>query len=307
MVTDQWVDTRRLYIFCWVADLGSMKAAADTLGLSPSTVSQSVSQLERDVALDLVRGVGRGITITAIGREFADRAKGVLERSMTFQSWVRSLAAQEDRRITIHYLESVGATWLPPVVATMLRRWPDVDIDLVRGDGTLVEPEAGRPTVSLVVTDAESRRPIRPDIASRRLVTEPYVSVSPSTGRPVASSRDLTTLDTRAIITTDSPGTLCHQLLGRAFERVGITDHGWVHVPDTTTAVELAAAGLGVALLPRSASAGLARRKDLSVSDLNPEQLERTVVAQYRLRDAASETVITALEALELAVQESSQ
>lgn len=305
MLTDLWVDQRRLYIFCWVADLGSMKAAADTLQLSPSTVSQSVSQLEREVGLALVQSVGRSITITPTGRDFAARAKSVLETSMTFRSWVHNVAEQEDGHISISYLESVVATWIPAAVAALLHRWPDLNIDLVRGDGAGDEPETDRPTINLVVTDIEARKRTRPDMASRTLVTEPYFAISRSPSRALRSPVELKSLDARAVITTDSQGTLCHQLLARAFERAGFTDVGWVHVPDTTTAVELAVAGLGVAVLPRSAAAGLTSRGNLSTRKIAEVDLERTVAAQYLVRDAATEPVITALEALESAAAHS--
>lgn len=72
------LDTRRLRIFCTVAELGSFTAAAARLHLTQSAISQQMAILEREVGTALVERRPRGIRLTAAGRLLAERARLLL-------------------------------------------------------------------------------------------------------------------------------------------------------------------------------------------------------------------------------------
>ena len=58
---------RALAVFAKVADLGSFRAAARALGLSPSVVSHHVRELEARLALPLVHRSTRRLALTPDG------------------------------------------------------------------------------------------------------------------------------------------------------------------------------------------------------------------------------------------------
>ena len=51
---------------------GSVVAAADALGYTPSAVSQQVKRLERQAGVPLLERVGRGVMLTGPGRHLVD-------------------------------------------------------------------------------------------------------------------------------------------------------------------------------------------------------------------------------------------
>ena len=62
---------------------GSVIAASEMLGYTPSAVSQQVKRLERQVGVPLLERVGRGVMLTGPGRQLVDdgsRLLGDLER-----------------------------------------------------------------------------------------------------------------------------------------------------------------------------------------------------------------------------------
>lgn len=59
-------DQRLKYLFL-SHQLGSMRAAADQLGLAPSSVSRQISQLESELAIDLIESRTHKIRLTAAG------------------------------------------------------------------------------------------------------------------------------------------------------------------------------------------------------------------------------------------------
>ncbi|MGH3241324.1 MAG: LysR family transcriptional regulator, partial [Spirillospora sp.] len=57
---------------------GTLAAVADTLGYTPSAVSQQLAQLQRDVGVPVVERVGRRLRLTAAGEALAEHADVLL-------------------------------------------------------------------------------------------------------------------------------------------------------------------------------------------------------------------------------------
>jgi DNA-binding transcriptional LysR family regulator len=61
----------QLRAFVTVVDTGSLRAAADALGVTPAAVSSSLASLQRVVGVPLFEREGRGVRLTAAGTSFA--------------------------------------------------------------------------------------------------------------------------------------------------------------------------------------------------------------------------------------------
>jgi DNA-binding transcriptional LysR family regulator len=72
------MDLRRLRLLFELSRLGSMRAVAETHGLTTSTVSQQVAALAREVGTPLVEPDGRRVRLTPAGRRLADHAVTIL-------------------------------------------------------------------------------------------------------------------------------------------------------------------------------------------------------------------------------------
>ena len=71
------MDVRRLELLRELADRGSVTAVAAATHRTPSAVSQQLKQLEREAGIPLTERSGRGIALTAAGRELAKTATAV--------------------------------------------------------------------------------------------------------------------------------------------------------------------------------------------------------------------------------------
>lgn len=78
MLNDRAVDVRRLRLLLELSRLGSMRAVADELDLTTSTVSQQIAALARDAGTPLLEPDGRRVRLTAAGRRLADHAVTIL-------------------------------------------------------------------------------------------------------------------------------------------------------------------------------------------------------------------------------------
>ncbi|MEU1284286.1 LysR family transcriptional regulator [Kitasatospora sp. NPDC005856] len=73
------MDVRRLTLFCELSRLGSMRAVAETLHVTTSTVSQQVAALSKEVGQVLVEPAGRGVRLTPAGRRLAEHGARILD------------------------------------------------------------------------------------------------------------------------------------------------------------------------------------------------------------------------------------
>ena len=78
LVNDQSVETRRLQLLVELSRLGSMRAVADELGVTTSTVSQQIAALAREAGVALIEPVGRRVRLTPAGRRLAEHAVTIL-------------------------------------------------------------------------------------------------------------------------------------------------------------------------------------------------------------------------------------
>lgn len=78
MLNNDGMETRRLELLAELSRLGSMRAVADVLGTTTSTVSQQIAALSRETGSVLVEPDGRRVRLTPAGRRLAEHAVTIL-------------------------------------------------------------------------------------------------------------------------------------------------------------------------------------------------------------------------------------
>jgi DNA-binding transcriptional LysR family regulator len=72
------LDPRRLELLLELSRLGSMRAVAETMQVTTSTVSQQIAALAREAGTPLLEPAGRRVRLTPAGRRLADHAVTIL-------------------------------------------------------------------------------------------------------------------------------------------------------------------------------------------------------------------------------------
>jgi DNA-binding transcriptional LysR family regulator len=72
------METRRLELLAELSRLGSMRAVAEVLGTTTSTVSQQIAVLAREMGTPLIEPAGRQVRLTPAGRRLAEHAVTIL-------------------------------------------------------------------------------------------------------------------------------------------------------------------------------------------------------------------------------------
>ena len=120
-------------VFKEVAEAGNITAAAQTLFISQSAVSQSIKQLEAELQTRRPPRHSRGVTLTADGRmlyEYVRSAMGLLETGEEKLSQSRDL---QMGHLTIGASDTVTSQFLLPYLDRFHRQYPAIHIQIISG------------------------------------------------------------------------------------------------------------------------------------------------------------------------------
>ena len=110
---------------------GSVTAAADSLGYTPSAVSQLLSSLERDLGLKLLNRSQKGVYLTPEGKEM----EPVIRKCLADEDEVIQLAADlkgmSAGTLSIASYPSAAITWLPRIIRRFKNDYPGININIV--------------------------------------------------------------------------------------------------------------------------------------------------------------------------------
>ena len=248
---------------CLVAlvDTGSVTGAATALRMSQPALSHQIAALERELGTPVVHRLGRGVRVTAAGLAAADEARIALQAADQAVRIGRRVGAGEGGRLRIACAETMTAWLLVPVLRQWRSRRSGVVLELTEhtsadrmvelvGAGATDLAVGPRPTATaehvellgqedmVVVAPVGHRFGDLPSVPIGDLAGEPFVHYTPDNGLCVwvdqLAARHQVLLD--PVLRTRSP----------------------------RTAAQLAAAGMGVTIVPVSALAarppGIVRR-----------------------------------------------
>ncbi len=125
------METARLRAFIETSDKGSVKAAADSLGYTPSAISQLITALEKELGVTLFVRSQKGMKLTAEGREMLPLVRSYLTHEEEIYSFASELKGVARGRLTIATYPSIATTWLPEIVRRFKSDYPGIQINLM--------------------------------------------------------------------------------------------------------------------------------------------------------------------------------
>ncbi len=108
---------RSLEVFVAVAECGKMSQAARELFITQSSVSQAISEIEREYGVLLFERLSRSLCLTDTGRAFLEYAKRALALQREMEGFLRD--ASGERRLRIGATVTVGTCLISPITAEL--------------------------------------------------------------------------------------------------------------------------------------------------------------------------------------------
>ncbi len=116
--------------FVQVVNSGSFSAAARTMGVSKSHMSQQVSKLEERLASRLLHRTTRKLSLTETGEDYYRRCLQIIEDLEDAENSVNHLQDQVEGLLRISSPHLLGTSHLVPAISEFLSLHPKLDIEL---------------------------------------------------------------------------------------------------------------------------------------------------------------------------------
>jgi DNA-binding transcriptional LysR family regulator len=267
------VSMRTLECLVTIMERGSLTKAAAVLHMSQPALSHQIAALERELGTPVIERLPRGIRPTAAGLAAASEARIALSAADRAVIAGRRVAAGAGGRIRIACAETMTAWVLVPVLRSWRRRYPDVEMDLreyTSADRMLDVLLSGGTDV--VVGPRPTRTEEHVDVLGRE---EVVVIASPNHRFAGMDTVPPAELAGEALVHYNPDNGFGVWVDQFAARRGVVLPQPALRTGSPRTAAQLAAAGMGVAVVPFSAIGAL---PDATIRSLDPLEL-RDVIA----------------------------
>lgn len=275
--------------------LGTVRATAEELHLSPSTVSQQLAMLEAEAGAALFERRGRTLSLTPAGSLLVARSRELLDRMDAISAELTDATVEPTGRVLVGGFASSIASLLIPAAASLATGHPRLEIELVE-----IEPREATTAIHLgrldlvVTVDESDGTLLDPALAVVPLASDPLLAVLPP-GHPLARSRTVSFGDLAGERwALDHSGTYLGELVPRECRRAGFEPIVVGRFSSYGVMVEHVAAGRSIAVLPELAVDGRAGVEARPIAGLD----NRRIVVASRSGSAGRPAVRAVVEAL---------
>jgi DNA-binding transcriptional LysR family regulator len=270
------LSARQLHAVLAVAEYNSFIAAAAFLKTSQPALTRSIKRVEDVLGVRLFDRSTRRVAITAAGREFVAVADRMLNDLRISIGSMRQISEQKRGQIIISSIMSVANGLLPAVVAKYRASCPGIEIILREGvHGTVLEDiRSGTADFGATYVDDV------PDFVEAKRVSREVFDVILPRSHPLIknarrSSVTLTELVNFPLVSLPYESRT-RRIIDGAASTAGHTLQHVATVTQFATMMGFVRAGVGIAIVPSGAIAGLLGR-DIAVLSLTKPRLSRDV------------------------------
>lgn len=244
------MELRQLEYFVAVADEASFTRAASRVHVAQPGVSAQIRQLERELGQDLFDRTGRTVRLTEVGVAMLPYARAALEAVAAARLTVDEFTGLLRGRVAVGMLTACSIVALFDLLERFHQRYPAVELTLseANSDHLLEVLHDGRLDIALVALAGTP--PL--GIDSLVIADEPFVAaVLPDDPLAASTTISLEALQERTLISLPR-GTGQRASLDKAYATLGLHPRIALEASSPAVLAQLAARGLGVAILPKS-------------------------------------------------------
>ena len=241
------MELHQLRYFVAVAELRHFTKAARDLRIAQPSVSRAVRVLEEELGTQLFHRMKGNVALTSAGEVLLPWARRVLADVDGAALEVRELADLRRGRLAVGATPSLATTLLPPALARFHAAFPGVELVLHEaGSRDLVgELEQGALDIALVIL------PLRHEVLETTPLLREELVVAVAPDHPLASRKTIAIADLRGVpLVMFRDGYDLRATTLAAFRRAGFEPTLALEGGEMDGVLRLAAAGLGVAVVP---------------------------------------------------------
>ncbi len=175
-----------------VVTRGSFSAAAESLHLSQSAVSQQIAVLEREAGIPLLERTSAGPRLTAAGEALMEHGDAVLCRLEEAERELAQIAGLEGGRLRLASFPTASATLMTRALSLFRQRFPKVELEFSEDEPEDSFPALKRGDFDLAVVFDYPAFPLEfgRDVEAE-LIYEETMQVALPPGHPLAAAKSV--------------------------------------------------------------------------------------------------------------------
>ncbi|MGW5432018.1 LysR family transcriptional regulator [Streptomyces sp. NPDC004059] len=290
----EW-DIRKLQILRILRERGTVTATAEALHMTPSAVSQQLTNLARQLGVPLLEAQGRRVRLTDAARLVLTHTEPVFEQLERTEAALAAYTRGEAGEVRAGAFPTSVPALVVPAVRALRDTHPGVSVRVREAEAAEAYDLLAAGEVDLALSlAAEAPSAADPRFTQVPLLADPLdVALPPD--HPLARADSLNLTDLAAdpwIFGGSGPWS---DITRRACEAAGFSPHQGHSASGWTAILAMVEAGMGVALVPRMAAG---RRDGVVMRDLGADGPVRHVTAAVRRGGETGRAVNRVLDAL---------
>ncbi|MFB7179925.1 LysR family transcriptional regulator [Streptomyces sp. NPDC056257] len=293
----EW-DIKKLRILRALAAQGTVTATAEALHMTPSAVSQQLTNLARQLGVTLLEAEGRRVRLTDAAHLVLRHAEAVFAQLEAADAELAGYLAGDAGEVRVGAFSTAVPALVVPAVAALRKTRPGVEVRVREAEAAESYELLSAGGVDLALSLAAHAPTARDARFTRVTLLEDPLDVALPPGHPLAGAAGLRLADLsgdRWIYGGSGPWS---EITRSACEAAGFVPEQAHSASGWTAILAMVEAGMGVALVPRMVSS---RASGVAVRVLSRDRPTRHVIAAVR-RGAESAPalshVLTALRAV---------
>lgn len=259
-------DIEKLRVVAQVGRVGSITAAARSLHVTPSAVSQTVQRVEAAIGLALLERRPHGMALTDAGEVVMRRVSLIEAQISLLASDLEAIAAGQAGHVSLGVFPTLASSLLPQIVTEFRNRHPNITLNVRSARLSALRNLVSAGELDLAITWTYPWSP--ESLPTSPLRADPTVLLIPSS-HPLAHAPSPIRLEQLASESwiCRSDGHEITELLHRSSAAVNFTPRIAIAANDYQETQAMVAAGLGIALAPRLSTTTC--RADITVRELD--------------------------------------
>ncbi|MCF1597952.1 LysR family transcriptional regulator [Streptomyces muensis] len=290
----EW-DIRKLQILRTLRERGTVTATAEALRMTPSAVSQQLTNLAKQVGVPLLEAQGRRVRLTDAARLVLRHAEAVFEQLERADAELAAYVQGEVGEVRVGAFSTAVPALVVPAVRALRAAHPGVVVRVREAEAAEAYELLAAGEVDLALSLAAQAPAVGdPRFTRVPLLADPLDVALPK-GHALATAEPLRLADLAAedwIFGGSGPWS---DITRGACEAAGFSPRQGHSAAGWTAILAMVEAGMGVALVPRMAAV---RRGGVVMRAVGEERPVRHVVAAVRRGGEDAPVVARALEAL---------
>ncbi|MFD6227811.1 LysR family transcriptional regulator [Streptomyces sp. NPDC060232] len=290
----EW-DIKKLRILRTLAEQGTVTRAAEALHMTPSAVSQQLTNLARQLGVALLEAQGRRVRLTDAAHLVLRHAEAVFAQLERADAELAGYLSGDAGEVRVGAFSTAVPALVVPAVAQLRTAHPGVEVRVRETEAAEAYELLSAGGVDLALSLAAHAPSARDGRFTRVTLMEDPLDVALPPGHPLRDAEDLRLADLSGDPWIYGGSGPWSEIARGACEAAGFVPEQAHSASGWTAILAMVEAGMGVALVPRMVSS---RASGVAVRVLSRDRPTRHVIAAVRRGAESAPAVAHVLTAL---------